>query len=112
MPNAPAIFFWRKPSASCPTETHWPFAGIELGETQVPDETTILNIRRLLEQHQLTAAFMNTINDGMEQEGLLLKGGTLVDATLIHAAPSIKHRDKSVTPTCIRPGKGINCTLA
>ena len=74
------------------------FAGIELGETPVPDETTILNFRRLLEQHQLTAAFMNTNNDGLEQEGLLLKGGTLVDATLIHAAPSTKNRDKTRVP--------------
>jgi IS5 family transposase len=82
------------------------FTGIELGETAVPDETTILNFRRLLEQHQLTAAFMNTINDGLENEGLLLKGGTMVDATLIHAAPSTKNRDKSRDPEMHQTKKG------
>jgi len=59
-----------------------------------------------LEQHQLTAAFMNTINDGLEQEGLLLKGGTRVDATLIHAAPSTKHRDKTRDPDLHQTQKG------
>lgn len=82
------------------------FAGIELGETPVPDETTILNFRRLLEQHQLTTTFMNTINDGLEQEGLLQKGGTMVDATLIHAAPSTKNRDKSRDPDMHQARKG------
>ena len=82
------------------------FAGIELGETPVPDETTMLNFRRLLEQHQLTAAFMNTINDGLEQEGLLLKGGTRVDVTLIHAAPSTQHRDKTRDPDLHQTQKG------
>jgi hypothetical protein len=59
-----------------------------------------------LEQHQLTAAFMNTINDGLENEGLLLKGGTMVDATLIHAAPSTKNRDKSRDPEMHQTKKG------
>lgn len=82
------------------------FAGIEWGETSVPDETTILNFRRLLEQHQRTAALMNTINDGLEREGLLLKGGTMVDATLIHAAPSTKHQDKARDPERHQTRKG------
>ena len=82
------------------------FAGIELGETPVPDETTILNFRRLLEEHQLTAAFMNTINDGLEQEGLLLKGGTMADATLIHAAPSTKNQAKARDPEMHQTKKG------
>ena len=64
------------------------FAGLELVEDALPDETTILNFRRLLERHELTAQLMNTINDVLEQKGLLLKGGTMVSATLIHAAPS------------------------
>jgi IS5 family transposase len=82
------------------------FTGIELGETPVPDETTILNFRRLLEAHQLTAVFMSTINDGLEDKGLLLKGGIMADATLIHAAPSTKNRDKSRDPEMHQTKKG------
>ena len=49
---------------------------------------------------------MNTINDGLENEGLWLKGGTMVDATLIHAAPSTKNRDKSHDPEMQQTKKG------
>lgn len=49
---------------------------------------------------------MNTINDRLEREGLLLKGGTLVDATLIHAAPSTKHQAKSRDPAKHQTKKG------
>jgi IS5 family transposase len=71
------------------------FAGLELVEDTLPDETTILKFRRFLEEHQLTAKLMNTINDVLEGQGLLLKGGTMVDATIIHAPPSTKNQAKS-----------------
>ena len=71
------------------------FAGLELVDDAIPDETTILNFRRLLEKHELTAKLMNTINDVLENKGLLLKGGTMVDATIIHASPSTKNKDKA-----------------
>jgi IS5 family transposase len=71
------------------------FAGLELVEDRIPDETTILNFRRLLEKHELTARLMNTINNVLEDKGLLLKGGTMVDATIIHASPSTKNKDKA-----------------
>ena len=70
------------------------FARLDLFDESMPDETTILNFRRLLEKHQLTAAIMNAINDTLEQQGMLLKGGTMVDATIIHAAPSTKNKAK------------------
>lgn len=82
------------------------FAGLELVEDALPDETTILNFRRLLERHELTAQLMNTITDVLEQKGLLLKGGTMVDATLIHAAPSTKNRNKSRDPDMHQTKKG------
>ena len=82
------------------------FAGLELVEDAIPDETTILNFRRLLERHQLTAKLMDTINDELEQEGLLLEGGTMVDATIIHAAPSTKNREKSRDPEMHQTKKG------
>jgi len=82
------------------------FAGLELADDALPDETTILKFRHLLEQHGLTARMMNIINDTLEQRGLLLKGGTMVDATIIHAAPSTKNKDKSRDPEMHQTKKG------
>src|ERR1035438_2477305 len=59
------------------------FARVELGEDLVPDETTILRFRHLLEQHQLTQAIFNSITGLLEERRLLLRSGTLVDATII-----------------------------
>ena len=59
------------------------FARLELADDALPDETTILKFRHLLERHTLTARMMNVINDTLEQRGLLLKGGTMVDATKV-----------------------------
>jgi IS5 family transposase len=82
------------------------FAGLELLDTVIPDETTILNFRHLLEQHQLTARLMDTINNVLEQRGALLKGGTMVDATIIHAAPSTKNLKKARDPEMKQTRKG------
>ena len=82
------------------------FARLDLFDESMPDETTILKFRRLLEQHQLTAAIMNAINDTLEQQGLLLKGGTMVDATIIHAAPSTKNKAKQRDPEMHQTKKG------
>lgn len=82
------------------------FAGLELADDALPDETTILNFRRLLERHELTAKLMNTINDVLEARGLLLKGGTMVDATIIHAAPSTKNKAKTRDPEMHQTKKG------
>ncbi|AAU92990.1 MULTISPECIES: IS5-like element ISMca7 family transposase [Methylococcus] len=82
------------------------FAGLELADDALPDETTILNFRRLLERHALTAKLMNTINDVLEARGLLLKGGTMVDATIIHAAPSTKNKAKTRDPEMHQTKKG------
>jgi IS5 family transposase len=70
------------------------FAGLDLTDDAMPDETTILKFRPLLEKHGLTAQMMNIINDTLAQQNLLLKGGTMVDAKIIHAPPSTKNRDK------------------
>ncbi len=61
------------------------FAGLKL--ERIPDETTILNFRRLLERHQLGEKLFKAINRKLDEAGLLLKEGTIVDATII-AAPS------------------------
>ena len=82
------------------------FARLDLFDESMPDETTILKFRRLLETHQLTAAIMNAINDTLELQGLLLKGGTMVDATIIHAAPSTKNKAKQRDPEMHQTMKG------
>ena len=70
------------------------FAGIELGEDEIPDETTILNFRHLLEKHQLTEKLLEEVNGYLSEKKLLLRGGTIVDATLIAAPSSTKNREK------------------
>lgn len=82
------------------------FAGLDLTDDAMPDETTILKFRHLLEKHALTGQMMNTINDTLEARGLLLKGGTMVDATIIHAPPSTKNRDKQRDPEMHQTKKG------
>ena len=82
------------------------FAGLELLEESMPDETTILKFRHLLEKHGLTSQMMNVINDTLTAQGLLLKGGTMVDATIIHAPPSTKNQEKQRDPEMHQTKKG------
>jgi IS5 family transposase len=82
------------------------FAGIELGEDAVPDESTILQFRRLLERHNLTAAIFETINQYLTDRGLLLRQGTLVDATIIHAPSSTKNKKGKRDPEMSQTKKG------
>jgi len=82
------------------------FAGLDLTDDAMPDETTILKFRHFLEKHGLTAQMMHIINDTLAQQGLLLKGGTMVDATIIHAPPSTKNREKKRDPEMHQTKKG------
>ena len=84
------------------------FARIELSEDKVPDETSILNFRHLLEEHDLTKAMFNTINGLMEGQGLLLRSGTIVDATIIAAPSSTKNGTESRDPEMKQTKKGNN----
>jgi len=74
------------------------FAGIELEDDAVPDESTILRFRHLLEQHRLTAEIFGLVRGLLEQKRLLLKSGTIVDATIIDAPPSTKNEAKARDP--------------
>ncbi len=74
------------------------FADIELNEDAIPDETTILNFRRLIEKHQLADKLFTSINRHLKHEGLLVSKGTIVDATIVKAASSTKNKDKSRDP--------------
>jgi IS5 family transposase len=80
------------------------FAGIELVEDAVPDESTILRFRHLLEQHQLGEQIFGLVRGLLEQKQLLLKSGTIVDATIIDAPPSTKNEAKARDPE-MRQGK-------
>jgi len=68
------------------------FAGIELGDDRIPDETTILNFRHLLERHGLTEAIFADVNAHLADRGITLCSGTLVDATIIDAPSSTKNK--------------------
>lgn len=72
----------------------------------LPDETTVLNFRRLLETHQLAPELLKAVNVHLTQKGLLLKRGTIVDATIIAAAPSTKNKDKARDPQMHQTKKG------
>jgi transposase, IS5 family len=84
------------------------FARVELGEEAVPDETTILRFRHLLEQHGLTQAIFDSINGLLEERRLLLRSGTIVDATIIAAPSSTKNASASRDPEMKQTRKGKN----
>jgi IS5 family transposase len=79
------------------------FAYIDLGNDEVPDETTILHFRHLLEKHKLTKKIFEKTKRYLSEKGLLLREGTIVDATIISAPTSTKNqsntRDKEMHQT-------------
>ena len=82
------------------------FIGIDLAREAAPDATTLLKFRRLLEDQGLTGVIFATINAHLARQGLLLREGTLVDATLIAAPPSTKNRDRARDPDMHQVKKG------
>lgn len=74
------------------------FAGIELAEDAIPDESTILHFRPLLEEHKLTEKIFAAIRTLLEEKKLLLKSGTIVDATIISAPSSTKNATQERDP--------------
>jgi len=71
------------------------FAGIDLAADVIPDETTILHFRHLLERHNLTKQIFEKTKQYLSEKGLLLREGTIVDATIISAPSSTKNRDNT-----------------
>lgn len=80
------------------------FAGLNL--ERIPNETTILNFRRLLEKHELAAGILAVINGYLGDRGLSLRQGTIVDATLINAPSSTKNKDGKRDPEMHQTKKG------
>ena len=82
------------------------FAGIELGDDRIPDETTILNFRHLLERRGLTEAIFAEVNGHLVDRGITLRSGTLVDATIIDAPSSTKNKARARDPEMSSTKKG------
>jgi len=82
------------------------FAGIDLTVAAVPEATTILNFRHWLESHELSQALFAEVSAMLEERGLLMRQGTIVDATIIAAPPSTKNKQKSRDPEMHQTKKG------
>lgn len=82
------------------------FVGIDLSHESAPDATTVLKFRRLLEANQLTERIFTAINTLLATKGLILKEGTVVDATIIAAPSSTKNRDGERDPEMHQTKKG------
>lgn len=82
------------------------FCRIDLGRERVPDATTLLNFRHLLEKHQLGTAMFAKVGELLQANGMKLSGGTIVDATLIDAPTSTKNNAQSRDPEMRATKKG------
>ena len=82
------------------------FAGLDDGASRLPDESTILRFRHLLEQHDLASDMLRLVNDILQAKGLMLRSGTAVDATLIAAPSSTKNSSGQCDPEMKQTRKG------
>ena len=82
------------------------FAGIDLNRDPVPDATTLLKFRHWLERHELTRTLFEEVGAVLEERGLLMRQGTIVDATIIAAPPSTKNKSKARDPEMHQTKKG------
>lgn len=82
------------------------FLGIDLVSDRVPDATTLLKFRHLLEKNNLCATMFKHLNELLEQHGLIMRGGTIVDATIISAPSSTKNKNKARDPEMHQTKKG------
>lgn len=82
------------------------FVGIDLGKEPVPDETTILKFRHLMEQYNLGDELFRLVNVYLAENGMKVNRGTIVDATIINAPSSTKNKEKSRDPEMHQTRKG------
>ena len=82
------------------------FMGINFCEEQVPDATTLLKFRHIMEEHKLGQVLFNAIRDGLDKSGHIMHGGTIVDATIIDAPSSTKNAEKARGPEMHQTKKG------
>jgi len=82
------------------------FVGIDLGREPVPDETTVCKFRHLLEQHELGKQLFERVGAHLQQQGLGLRTGTIVDATIVNAPSSTKNARQERDPEMHQTRKG------
>ena len=82
------------------------FVGIDLGNEPVPDETTACKFRHLLEEHRLGGEILETVNLYLQQRGVRISTGTIVDATIIRAPSSTKNQQQERDPEMHQTCKG------
>ncbi len=82
------------------------FAGIDLAKDSILDATTILAFRHIVEQHHLSKEIFKTVEQCLEEKGLLLREGTVVDVTIIHAPSSTKNEEREREPQMHQTRKG------
>ena len=82
------------------------FAGVDLGSEPVPDETTVCKFRHLLEEHRLGGEILETVNLYLQQRGVRISTGTIVDATIINAPSSTKNQQQERDPEMHQTRKG------
>ena len=92
------------------------FAGIDMISERIPDETTILNFRHLLEDHtigdQIFEAVRQTLKQALKEQGALLQEGTILDATIIHAPSSTRDKKRVRDPemhSVAQGNQGFHC---
>jgi IS5 family transposase len=84
------------------------FAKLDSGAARLPDETTILRFRHLLERQNLAVDMLRVVNDLLQRKGLMMRTGTAVDATLISAPSSTKNAEGERDPEMRQTKKGNN----
>jgi Transposase and inactivated derivatives, IS5 family len=82
------------------------FMRVNFFEEQVPDATTLLKFRHLLEKHDIGKVFFDAIANNLERHGYMMRGGTIVDATIISAPSSTKNEKKERDPEMCQTKKG------
>lgn len=82
------------------------FAGIDLSESPVPDESTLCRFRHLLERHELGRKLFEQVHEYLQRQGIKVSCGTIVDATIINAPSSTKNQDKKRDPEMRQTKKG------
>ena len=82
------------------------FVGLDLARETAPDATTLLHFRHLLEKHHLTEGLFAAINAHLTEKGLILREGTIIDATLIAAPSSTKNKEGTRDPEMHQTKKG------
>lgn len=82
------------------------FAGLDTGEDHLPDESTILRFRHLLERHRIAEQILAAVNAMLTAKGLMLKAGTVIDATIIAAPSTTKNKEGKRDPEMHQTKKG------